>query len=313
MGKAKWVGLGSSLRTHLFMAGSYALLLVATVWGLWTHEGTGWQVIAEACAVAVPISMLPAILYHDRKLYDKRNAALTLPWELLLAAIIPPMAVLSVQFEFPLRDALFARMDRAMGISVPAIAAWVASHPSLNAISDRSYDTLYLLLPAAMLLPPLLGKRHAAEEFIVSNATAFLISFPLFTMLPAIGPWIGSQYSGNAPQRACEATVLALHGGSKTAAVVGIVCFPSFHVIWALLSARALWSLRYLRIVATGVACAVVISTVTTGWHYVADVIAGALVTVASLAVAQWIVHPEEPEKWESHARLVGEAKTAFS
>lgn len=311
MEKTEFVGLGTSRRTHLFMAAVYGLLLVSTVWGLWTHQGMGWQAIAQACAVAIPISMLPAILYHDRKLYEKRNAALMLPWEFLLVAIIPPMAVLSVQFTFPLRDMLFAKMDRALGISVPTIANWVSAHPVLNHISDRSYDALYLLLPAAMLLPPLLGKRAAAEQFVVANAATFLISFPLFTVFPAIGPWVGSQFAGSAPQKACEATVLALHSGSKTAAVVGIVCFPSFHVIWALLSAWALWSVRFLRILASALAGVVVISTVTTGWHYVVDVIAGVLVTAVSLKIAHWIVLSEEPEERRSTVELISDAEAS--
>jgi membrane-associated phospholipid phosphatase len=293
MRKMEFVGLGTSRRTHIFMAATYSLLLVATVWGLWTRSATGWQIIAEAAAVMIPISLLPAILYHDRKLYDQRNAALSLPWVFLLIAIIPPMAVLSVRFEFPLRDDLFAKMDRLVGVSVPEIAAWITAHPAIRAISDRSYDALYLLLPAAMLLPAVLGKRRAAEEFIVSNATTFLISFPLFTLLPGIGPWVGSHFLATESQRACEATVIALHGGTQTAAVVGIVCFPSFHVIWAVLSAYSLWSIRILRIPACVLSVLVVASTITTGWHYFVDVVAGILVAALSLAVACWIVRPE--------------------
>ena len=304
MRKTEFVGLGTSRRTHVFMATAYSLLLVATVLGLWTRSGSGWQIIAQAAAVMIPISLLPAILYHDRKLYDKRNAALSLPWVFLLIAIIPPMAVLSVRFEFPLRDAWFAKLDRLVGVNVPEIAAWITAHPAIRAISDGTYDALYFLLPAAILLPALLGKRRAAEGFIVSNVTAFLISFPFFTLLPGIGPWVGSHFLATESQSACEATVIALHGGSQTAAVVGIVCFPSFHAIWALLSAYSLWSIRILRIPACVLGALVVLSTVTTGWHYFADVVAGILVGALSIAVACWIVRPESPLMQEEACHL---------
>lgn len=292
MRKTEWVGLGASRRTHVFMACVYGALLIATAWGLWARSGSGWQKIALTCAVMFPVVLLPAILYNDARSYEKRNAALTLPWVILLVAIIPSMAVLSVRFEFPLRDAVFARMDRALGFNVPAIAGWVGSHPMWRLISDRSYDVLYLLLPLAMFLPGILGKREAAEQFVVANAAAFLMSFPIFTLLPAIGPWAGSAYAGNVGQRAVEASILALHSGSKTAAVVGVVCFPSFHVIWAVLSAWSLRPIPILRIVGGLMAALVAISTVTTGWHYVVDVIAGFAVAAAALWIARWVVAP---------------------
>ncbi|HXT26452.1 MAG TPA: phosphatase PAP2 family protein [Candidatus Eisenbacteria bacterium] len=300
MRRAEWVGLGLSRRVHVFMACVYGTLLSATTWGLWTRSGSGWQGIALTSAVIFPVVLLPAIVYNDLKSYEKRHAALTLPWVVLLVAIIPSMAVLSVRFEFPLRDALLAKMDRALGFNVPAIAAWTAAHPHWRTLSDKSYDVLYLLLPMAMFLPGILGKRAPAEQFIVANAAAFLLSFPVFTLMPAIGPWAGSQFAGNAAQKACEASIIALHSGSKTAAVVGVVSFPSFHVIWAVLSARALWPIRGLRIVGVAMAGLVVVSTVSTGWHYVVDVIAGFAMAAVALGIARLVVEPERKKRTEA-------------
>jgi membrane-associated phospholipid phosphatase len=104
--------------------------------------------------------------------------------------------------------------------------------------------------------------------------------------------WAGSEFAGSAAQKACEACILALHSGSKAAAVVGVVSFPSFHVIWAVLSARALWPMPGLRIVGAVMALLVAVSTVTTGWHYVVDVLAGLVMAAVALGVARRIVEP---------------------
>jgi membrane-associated phospholipid phosphatase len=62
-----------------------------------------------------------------------------------------------------------------------------------------------------------------------------------------------------------------------------LICFPSFHVIWAILFAQALWGFRYLRIPVALLAGLIIMSTLTTGWHYFVDVLAGIL--LASFAV----------------------------
>jgi hypothetical protein len=281
--KNKLFDLGPSLRTHIFMLGACSLLLVSAAVGVWTTPASGWQSILEAAAALLPISMLTAILWHDRGNFEKRNAALTLPWTVVLIALIPSIAVLSARFRFPLRDAMFVKIDDAMGFSVPGAVYWSAHHHILGTIFDRSYPLLFLLLPAAILLPPIIGNRKASDQFILANTIAFLISFPLFTLWPAVGPWYGYNFPGNPAQRACEASIHGLHGGASDAAIVGIVCFPSFHVIWAVLSAWSLWSIPLLRIPATLVAFLIVISTVTTGWHYVADVLAGFVICAVAL------------------------------
>ena len=169
-------------------------------------------------------------------------------------------------------------MDRAMGFNVPAIMAWSSAHWPVGMLLDRSYGLLFLLLPAAAVLPALLGKRAAAERFLLANTVAFVLSFPIFALLPAVGPWFGYHFTGSEVQRNCEAAIVALHNDIGPAKMAALITFPSFHVIWAVLSACALWSIKPLRIPAAILAFLIVVSTVTTGWHYVADVVAGIII-----------------------------------
>jgi membrane-associated phospholipid phosphatase len=70
--------------------------------------------------------------------------------------------------------------------------------------------------------------------------------------------------------------------------VAGVVCFPSFHAIWAVLCGYAFSGFRrYIRIPVYVLAALMFLSTVTTGWHYVIDVLAGLLVAVVSLLIAR--------------------------
>jgi membrane-associated phospholipid phosphatase len=281
---------GIRWRFHLFTLGFCCVLLAVILVCSRKNPVTNWESPLEATAALLPISAIPALLWQDRKDYVRRDAALALPWTFVLVAMLPIAAVLSAQLRFPLRDALFAAADRALGFNDPSIVVWSELHRPIGAILDRSYSLLSPLLASACFLPALTGRRAAAERFVLSNVIAFLASFPLFAFLPAVGPWFGYHFPGNEPQLVAETAILALHSGATASQMAGLLTFPSFHVIWAVLSAWALWSIKPLRILAVIVAVLVVISTVTTGWHYVADVIAGLIISAASGLIANQII-----------------------
>jgi membrane-associated phospholipid phosphatase len=269
---------------HRFMLCSCSLFLVTCFVGFLIHPNSHWLTTAAAAVALLTVSTLPAIVWNDTGQFGKRDAALTLPWIIALIVLIPPVVGVLAELHLPLRDTLFVKIDSALGFSVPAIDNWVSQHPVLNVLLNRSYDSLMWLIAVAVLLPSLTGRKKAAERFLLANTIAFLTALPVFALLPAIGPWAGYHFRGNPQQMACEASILALRNG--TSGGVGIVCFPSFHVIWAVLSATALWSVKPLRIPATLLATLIVISTVTTGWHYATDVLAGFLFAGGSLVCA---------------------------
>ncbi len=71
----------------------------------------------------------------------------------------------------------------------------------------------------------------------------------------------------------------------------GMIEFPSFHVALALLSTRALWVFRLVRIPALAMAALVSISTVTTGMHYGVDVLGGFALAIVCHAISERLLH----------------------
>jgi membrane-associated phospholipid phosphatase len=235
------------------------------------------------------ISPLP-IYWHDRGRLDLRESSLVLPWEALLVVVIPYVVLVAARLRMPIQDSLLGRMDQALGVSVPAIVRW-AHHHWLGAICTRTYPLLIPLLAAAALAPALLGKVKYAREFLVANLAAFAIGMPLFALLPAIGPWQFYHTLSNTSQAHCEAALLALRLSSPitdSSQLAGLVCFPSFHVIWAILCCAGLWGFRYFRIPVMLLSVMIIVSTLTTGWHYFSDVLAGLIISALSLAFAKW-------------------------
>ena len=275
---------------HLRVAyGTLALLIVSYVGCRLTsiHTGVSDRVIAIVVMFAM-VAPLP-MYWHERGRTAFRESALVLPWELLLAATLSFPVLIAARLRMPLQDSLFGRLDESMGVSVPGIVAW-ADHHWLGAIINRSYPWLLPLLAIAAFAPPLMGEVKHAREFLLANLVAFAIGVPLFALLPAVGPWYYYHLAPNPAQALCWAQLLSLRLPGPylfQEQAAGVVCFPSFHVVWAILCAAALWAFRPIRIPIALLSLMIIASTLTTGWHYFSDVLGGIAIAAISLAIAR--------------------------
>jgi hypothetical protein len=275
---------------HIRLAyGSLAVLLVSFAGCRLTSIQT--NVSGRMIAVVVGFAMVAPlpIYWHDKGRTVLREAALVLPWELLLAATLSFPVLIAARLRMPLQDTLFGRIDQSLGVNVPAIVAW-ADHHWLGVAINRSYPWLLPLLAVASFAPALTGKMKHAREFLLANLVAFAVGVPLFALLPAVGPWYYFHLAPNPAQAACWEQLLSLRDPGPylfQEQAAGVVCFPSFHVVWAILCAAALWGFRPIRVPVALLSTMIVASTLTTGWHYFSDVLGGIVVAAISIAIAR--------------------------
>ena len=281
-------------RFHVAMAIA-SLALVVFVAAGFSHYGISIQARQVWGVVKVLIAVLGLAAYCRWRKFDSlREGMLVIFWALLLSNLLTLPMYVAARQPFALQDALFARMDRALGLEVPAVLRFMAQHPRIGRLLDISYDLLIPLMALAVVLPAFFRRVEAVKEYVVATLIAAVIAVALFAVLPGIGPWAQYGFAPNAPQRQCMDTLLLLRRGTPFTVdlhyTAGLICFPSFHTILAILSAVALWRLRVLRWIGVVVATLIVISTVTTGWHYLVDVVAGLALTALSVAVARRIL-----------------------
>lgn len=274
---------------HLWILGCCSLLLILSLCISWA---TGDYYTLLWCAaiglVVAAMSIVPAAVWHDRNNPEKRDAALILPWTAILAMLLKACILLSASLHLPLQDHRLAQMDGWFGIDVPQIVKWTAAHPDFQSLMQISYTSLTWLLLAAVFLPALTGKTKGAQGFLLANGIVILLAVPFILWLPSVGPWSDHSFSPDAGQLACATSLAHLRAGEDGLAQnAGVVCFPSFHVIWAFLSVSALWCFRVARIPLVGMAALIILSTMTTGWHYAADVVGGLLLASLSTILAQ--------------------------
>ncbi len=246
---------------------------------------------------------LPAYYYHRRR---EERFVLCLATLAQTIAFISSFTVLMyavATFGRPLCDASLAAFDHGCGVSVPAVRDWANAHGAVRWLLDAAYGTLLFQLPAIVILLGLLGDRRSLETFVMQDIVAALLTVALFAALPADGPFSCYGYEPSPEQahylrhfqglRSGELRQITLEGAA------GLVTFPSFHTAEALLMALAFRRRRGLFVAFGALNAMVVLSTMTTGWHYFADVVAGALVAGISFWVVQlaapWI-YPAETE-----------------
>jgi membrane-associated phospholipid phosphatase len=240
--------------------------------------------------LVLSLIMLPLPAYWQEKgKRELRDAALTLPWFLFLKVVLSFIVVVSGRsgMGIGLKDEYFAHLDQSLGVHVPSMMAW-ASQNWFGRLIDRSYSLLTPLLLVSFFLPALTGKAKQARFFITANVVAFTIGMPMFALFPAVGPWYGYHLAATASQAACQRDLFFLRAHDfYTMHSLGVVCFPSFHVIWAIFAVILLWYLKALRIPVVILSGTIILSTMTCGWHYFVDVLAGIVVAGISIAISR--------------------------
>lgn len=203
---------------------------------------------------------------------------------------------------FPLQDALFARIDAAMGFDWLAAVALTNQFPLAIDVLRAAYEYTMAAVIYVYVLLVVMKRADRILEFSWALLVTCLIANILSALLPAIGAYIH-----HAPPQELRAMIApdagvwhlqhfeALRNGTFRSFVAqqteGLVTFPSYHTACALLVPLAMRGLGLLTGVAWGFAALVVISTVPIGGHYLIDVIAGVVLALgvwAALARVRW-------------------------
>jgi len=265
-----------------------ALLLVAVVCVAFFNYRLPFS---QAASVAGFIPFAGAIAYCWWAKRYRLLQACALPfWASVLSALLKFPLYIAGRTHVALKDNALAHIDRLLKIEVPSILHFMAPHPLERTVLAFSYDLLFPLMVVAAILPPLRFRFTAAKELIVAISFATLVGALLFAVVPAIGPWAVYGYAPMPLQAQTQALFLGLRTGSLHLIDLnepGLVCFPSFHVLLAVLSAVALCSIRQLRIPAILIAALITVSTLTTGWHYITDVIGGLMLAAVSVGASK--------------------------
>ncbi|TPM03770.1 phosphatase PAP2 family protein [Mesorhizobium sp. B2-3-11] len=234
-----------------------------------------------------------------------RRLAVSLKAIAVAGALFIPLGFTSAVFMYlasattrPLMDATFADLDAAMGFDWMAFLALTDGVPAVAMTLIFAYHSL---TPQVVLLfagHSLARKADQLFELVALLAVSSAFTGPLMALMPAAGAYA---YFRPAPDKYASFTsdagmwhyaeLLRLRSGEEFHLIVaqsqGLVTFPSYHTVLAILVVYSLREFRWLAIPLALLNATMIVATLPEGGHHLIDVIVGVLIATATIAIVR--------------------------
>ena len=300
------------LQRTLFLIAA-ALVAADLAWGVAAGFQVAW--LPHVRIVLLCAGLLGAGIFYQTRRAEPRIAAMLLGASFLCAfsAAASLLNYFLLTFHGPRIDAQLAAADLALGFDWSRMMAAMAQYPSLNRVLFFAYN---IVLPEIALMTVMLGWSGNPEKtyrFCIAVAGGALICIAVWSLAPSFGAF--SVYPATVPhmtlaldgQYAQELMRLLQEGPGviDPQDTKGLIGFPSYHAVLALLVmwyGRGLPRLFWLLAAANAL---VLVATPIQGGHHLVDVLAAFPVT----ALALWLAGEFAQISWKPSAMVNKERK----
>ena len=212
-------------------------------------------------------------------------------------SLILPLVFMGVLFEYlatsagmPLLDSSLDAIDRAMGFDWYSFVAMANARPAVSTVFVFAYWSTGPVLLGALFILCFRGDVYRLSEFLAVLALCSLCTGVLMVLVPAAGAFtqhapVADMFSRWPFFRTFQALRSDAIPNVDYSKSEGLVTFPSFHTVLAIITAYALRDLRILFWIILALNSLVIVSTLPEGGHYLVDVIAGILVAGVSIII----------------------------
>jgi hypothetical protein len=265
-----------------------AVALIETVWA-WFRGASFLHVGLYIAATGLLLALAAILRVRCADRFARVVHAMALFLSFLTVAV--PLSFLCASIDLPLQDAHFAAIDKSLGFDWSAYASAVSRHPLLEAVLDLAYLSYVPQFAAAICYHAYATAGARALELFWQLLISLCLTMSLFALFPASGPWV--EYHVLTQLDSFPVTYLAtLRAGGlhviDLLQVDGIITFPSFHAVYAVLLTYIYRGRRFF-LPALAMNAVMLASLPSAGGHYLIDVLGG--LTVASVAIAACSVY----------------------
>jgi membrane-associated phospholipid phosphatase len=250
-----------------------------------------------ATRVAVACAMLAAPWSYARKRPRLARGLEATGLVSVVTLLLGSASYLGVALALPLWDERLAGFDRALGFDWNAHLAYVAASDQLAYALVLSYRLSVLLAFVVIVVLATVGELHRLRQFLLLFTSTLTLVIAVSSLTPALGAYAWHEPPPTVLESLPDARAgrwhlrhfRSLRDGSMRviplAGLQGLVTFPSFHTVLAILAAWAIRPARLFRYPAYLFSGAAVLSTLAVGGHYLVDVLGGAAIAVAAIVI----------------------------
>ena len=214
------------------------------------------------------------------------------------AAVAAPLSYVAASFGFPLYDAAFDSMDRALGFDWRALLELMQRWPEFHLAMRAIYISLTLQMTAVVLLLGFTGRLAWLRVYTLAFIFSALATIAISAVLPAEGVWLHYGLHSSDPSivpvsSSSWPVFLGLRDGTfrqmMAVGAEGIITFPSLHAALAVILIAAFWPVPVARWIGAVINTLMLAATPIDGSHYLIDILAGVAIAVVSiLPRARW-------------------------
>lgn len=182
-------------------------------------------------------------------------------------------------------DNILIKWDSTLHIKVNSYVAYLEKWPSFKSILECFYDILILEMICVPILLLLLKRYTLLYEYYKLVFITAILGFTIYYFFPTVAP--ATAIGGNGFSKAQLATGIKFYEIHNhifpSTSDGGMISFPSFHVVWALLLTYAVRCWRVIFGLLICLNTVIIISCVVLGWHYMADIIGSIFIVSLSI------------------------------
>ncbi|MEO1945863.1 MAG: phosphatase PAP2 family protein [Candidatus Thioglobus sp.] len=189
-------------------------------------------------------------------------------------------------------DASLEKFDLAMHFNLAATMNWINNgHDRILSISNFAYHSWLwqlLLLPTVITV---IGSYKRVITYMLGFTIACAIGGGIYYFWPTTAPAtvVHSHYFTQDQYNLVKDFIMMRQGATKLLPTEGLISFPSFRVIGAVLFMILCWKNKIILIPIVVLNLILIYATLALGYHYLADVLAGIIIAVFSYYISSKI------------------------
>jgi membrane-associated phospholipid phosphatase len=217
----------------------------------------------------------------------------------------------------PLMDPLLYALDQRLGIDWRSLYQFLKIDSGFSRLFTIAYASTLVQIAVIIPLLALMRRIEDLDLFMLAFKLAAVATVVFWAIFPSFGAGtylfsLGeiTDLPGAAVNKQIVQTLLALKSGEITtfslAALEGLIAFPSFHTVMAILTVHAVRNIPLLFWPVGAWNVVVLLSVPTDGAHHVVDLVGGALFAWGAVLVSKRLLEPRPAVASESTAAAGG-------